>query len=137
MTTRRRFVASGAVAASSLAFLRSALAQGNSEPEFLFVQSAKSLSFDKASSKMTLEGVSPATIFFSDRPERIAGNMTTAAFIPFWSKGKDNFASNPPNSLTIGMRNGATARENQITWSSIDTSFSPLRAPFCGCFESS
>jgi len=97
MTTRRRFVATGAVAASSLAFLRSAPAEGNSEPEFLFVQSAKSLSFDKASSKVTLEGVSPATVFFSDRPERIAGNMTTAAFIPFWSKGKDNFASNPPN----------------------------------------
>ena len=44
-----------------------------------------------------MNGVSPATVFFSDRPDRIAGNMTTAAFIPFWSQGKDNFASNPPN----------------------------------------
>ena len=95
--TGRRLIAATAVAASSLVALRSALSQADVEPEFLFVQSAKSLSFDKLTNKMTLEGVSPATIFFSDRPERIAGNMTTAAFIPFWSNGKDNFAANPPN----------------------------------------
>jgi hypothetical protein len=41
--------------------------------------------------------VSPVTIFFSDRPERIAGNMKTAAFVPFWSKGKDSFLADPPN----------------------------------------
>jgi hypothetical protein len=97
MMTRRSFAAATAIAAGSFASLRSALAQGSSEPEFLFVQSAKGMTFDKATSKVTLEGVSPATVFFSDRPDRIAGNMTTAAFIPFWSKGKDNFASNPPN----------------------------------------
>jgi hypothetical protein len=97
MTTRRSFVTATALAASSLASLKSALAQGSQEPEFLFVQSAKGMTFDKAASKVTLTGISPATVFFSDRPDRIAGNMTTAAFIPFWSKGKDNFASNPPN----------------------------------------
>src|SRR5262249_46306086 len=36
-------------------------------------------------------------LFFSDRPERIAGNMKTAAFVPFWSKGRDSFLSDPPN----------------------------------------
>jgi hypothetical protein len=97
MTTRRSFIAATAVAASSLASLKAALAQGSQDPEFLFVQSAKGMTFDKATNKLTLEGVSPATVFFSDRPDRIAGNMTTAAFIPFWSKGKDNFQSNPPN----------------------------------------
>jgi hypothetical protein len=44
-----------------------------------------------------LEGVSPVTVMFSDRPERIAANMKTAAFVPFWSKGKDSFLSDPPN----------------------------------------
>jgi len=39
--------------------------------------------------------VSAATVFFSDRPDRIAGNMTTAAFVPFWSTGQDSFLSNP------------------------------------------
>jgi hypothetical protein len=97
MTTRRNFIAASALTATSLVAARSAFAQGGQEPEFLFVQSAKGMTFDKAASKVTLTGVSPATVFFSDRPDRIAGNMTTAAFIPFWSKGKDNFASNPPN----------------------------------------
>jgi hypothetical protein len=55
------------------------------------------MSFDKASGKLTLEGVSPVTIMFSDRPERIAANMKTATFVPFWGKGKDSFLSDPPN----------------------------------------
>jgi hypothetical protein len=46
-------------------------------------------------------------VFFSDRPDRIAGNMTT--FIPFWSKGKDNFASNPPNA-DISILEGSELR---------------------------
>jgi hypothetical protein len=41
--------------------------------------------------------VSPVTVFFTDRPERIAGNMPTRAFVPFWSDGKDSFAKDNPN----------------------------------------
>jgi hypothetical protein len=65
--------------------------------DFLFVQTAKGMTFDEATGKLTLTGVSPVTLFFSDRPERIAGNMKTSAFIPFWSEGKDSFQSDPPN----------------------------------------
>jgi len=65
--------------------------------DFLFVQSAKGMTYDKATNKLTLTGVSPATIYFTDRPERIAGNMRTADFVPFWSKGKDSFLKDPPN----------------------------------------
>jgi hypothetical protein len=101
MTTRRKFIATAAVAASSLASLKAALAQPTpeapKEADFLFVQSSKGLTFDKGTSKLTLTGVSPVTVFFTDRPERIAGNMRTTAFIPFWSVGKDSFKSNPPN----------------------------------------
>ena len=32
-----------------------------------------------------------------NRPERIAGNMKTEAFVPFWSQGADSFLSDPPN----------------------------------------
>ena len=110
MTTRRHFIAASALAASSLASLKSALAQGGAELELLFVQSAKSLSFDKATSKVTLQGVSPTTVFFSDRPERVAGNMTTARFIPFWSQGKDSFKSNPPNA-DISILEGKELRQ--------------------------
>jgi hypothetical protein len=101
MFTRRKFMAAALVA--PVLPMASAMAQGVKENEqakqadFLFVQTAKSMSFDKATSKLTLQGVSSTTLFFSDRPERIAGNMKTPAFVPFWSKGKDSFLKDPPN----------------------------------------
>jgi hypothetical protein len=55
------------------------------------------MAFDANQNRLTLNGVSPVTLFFSDRPERIAGNMKTAAFVPFWSEGSDSFLSDPPN----------------------------------------
>jgi len=100
MTTRRQLMTSAAVLASALP-LQNALAQaaasGAKQADFLFVQSAKGMTFDKATSKLSLTGVSPITVFFSDRPERIAGNMTTAVFVPFWSQGKDSFLKDNPN----------------------------------------
>ena len=100
MTTRRNFLAAAALVASA-APLNAALAQatkeGAKEADFLFVQNAKSMTYDKAMGKLTLKGISPVTIFFSDRPERIAGNMLTKAFVPFWSDGKDSFSKDAPN----------------------------------------
>jgi hypothetical protein len=97
-----------------LASAKSARAQGTQEPakqaDFLFVQTAKGMSFDKATGKLTLESVAPVTIMFSDRPERIAANMRTAAFVPFWSKGKDSFLSDPPNA-DISILDGNQLRQ--------------------------
>ena len=77
------------------------MAQAVKEPakqaDFLFVQTAKGMTFDKSTNKLTLDGISSTTLFFSDRPERIAGNMKTTAFVPFWSTGKDSFLKDPPN----------------------------------------
>jgi hypothetical protein len=99
MITRRTFI--GAALAAPAVPLASAMAQAVKEPakqaDFLFVQTAKGMTFDKSTNKLTLEGVSPITIFFTDRPERIAGHMKTTAFVPFWSTGKDSFLSDPPN----------------------------------------
>jgi hypothetical protein len=101
MTTRRTLFAAAPALVASLASANSALAQAAQQPakqaDFLFVQTAKGMTFDKPASKLTLDGVSPITVMFSDRPERIAANMRTAAFVPFWSKGKDSFLSDPPN----------------------------------------
>jgi len=60
MTTRREFfVASSALAASSFAPFGSARAQDASkQADFLFVQSAKGVTFDKSTNKLTLTGVS-------------------------------------------------------------------------------
>ena len=97
MTTRRNLLLA-ATAVAATATLRPRLAQAADEvADFLFVQTASAMTFDKATSKLTLEGVGATTLFFSDRPERIAGNMDTTTFVPFWSKGKDSFLSDPPN----------------------------------------
>ena len=61
------------------------------------MQTAKAMAFDAGENKLTLNGISPITLFFSDRPERIAGNMETTRFVPFWGEGKDSFLQDPPN----------------------------------------
>jgi hypothetical protein len=99
MITRRTFIA--ATLAAPAVPLGSVLAQAVKEPpkqaDFLFVQTAKRMTFDKSTNKLNLDGISSTTLFFSDRPERIAGNMKTTAFVPFWSTGKDSFLKDPPN----------------------------------------
>jgi hypothetical protein len=56
-----------------------ALADDAKIVDYLLVQTAKGLTFDKASN--TLIPVGPITLFFADRPERVADNMRTSAFI--------------------------------------------------------
>jgi hypothetical protein len=101
MTTRRTLFIAAPAFAATLAAGESARAQNapdsSKTADFLFVQTAKGMTFDKPGGKLTLAGVSPVTLFFADRPERIAGNMKTATFVPFWSRGKDSFLSDPPN----------------------------------------
>ena len=72
MQSRRHLV----IAASALAtagMATRALADQPKIVDYLLVQTAKGLSYDAATSTMSLTGVSPITLFFADRPERIAG----------------------------------------------------------------
>lgn len=94
------------LAAAPAAALAPAIAADEKQADFLFVQTADGLSYDAGTGKLTLEGVGGNTLFFSDRPERIAGNMATAAFVPFWSKGKDSFLSDPPNADVSVLADG-------------------------------
>jgi len=115
MPMRRTIVAATAftLAASLLAAVTFATAAEEKTADFLFVQSAKSMSFDPATNKLTLENISPVTVFFTDRPERIAGNMKTTRFIPFWSDGKDSFKSDPPNA-DISIIEGKTLKQTVV-----------------------
>ncbi len=71
--------------------------------DLLFVQNARNVTLDK--NKMVMKGVSPTTLFFSDRPERLTGHLSTQDFIPFWSEGPDSFAADPPNA-TLSIPSG-------------------------------
>jgi hypothetical protein len=114
MTTRRDVLAAAALLAPLSLALKVAQAAEGSEKEkeekhehekhparkqnmadFLFVQNARGVAY--ADGKLTLKGVSPVTVMFSDRPERIAGHMATERFVPFWKEGKDSFLKDPPN----------------------------------------
>src|SRR5215472_1546188 len=106
LTTRRGLLATAALLASSVSSM-DAFAQAAEKADFLFVQTARGLPFDNTANKLTLTGISPVTVYFTDRPERIAGNMKTTSFIPFWSKGKDSFKSDPPNA-DISLLEGQT-----------------------------
>ncbi len=67
------------------------------EVQYMFVQNAAGINM--SSEQLTLQKVSQTTIFFSDRPERIAGHMTTADFVDEWNKGENSFADDPPNAV--------------------------------------
>ncbi len=71
----------------------------------LFVQNAKAVSFDK--NALTLKGVSPMTVFFADRPVRIAGHFNTKdEFVPLWDEGRDSFLKDPPNATVSIYESG-------------------------------
>jgi hypothetical protein len=67
------------------------------ELEALYVQSAKGLVSDGVA--FTLRGVSPSTLMFSDRPERIVGHLTNAQFVDGWGDGENSFLADPPNAV--------------------------------------
>jgi hypothetical protein len=67
------------------------------EIEALFVQTAHKMSYENG--KLTLHTVAPTTLFFSDRPDRVTGHITSEEFVDSWDKGPDSFKSNPPNAV--------------------------------------
>jgi hypothetical protein len=68
-------------------------------PQLMFVQSAEDLKVDQAASTLRLVKVNQQTLYFSDRPVRIAGHIKMADYLKEWTAkaGKDNFAADPPN----------------------------------------
>ena len=106
-TNRRDFLKTGAAFAGAAilgeafnaAFVSAAQTNRKDlkDVQLLFVQNAKDVVMKDG--RLTLIGVSPTTIFFSDRPKRIAGHMHTQDFVLEWQKGtgKESFNTDPPN----------------------------------------
>ncbi len=65
------------------------------EIQALYVQTAHGVTYDGG--KLTLHTVAPSTLFFSDRPDRVTGHVSSEEFVQTWGDGEDSFASNPPN----------------------------------------
>ena len=70
---------------------------GEENIEWLFVQNAEFITLKD--NVLILEGISPSTLFFSNRPERVAAHGLTSDFVTYWGDGggPDNFMKDPPN----------------------------------------
>jgi hypothetical protein len=79
--------------------------------QYLLVQTAHGVSFH--GDAMTLHGVAPTTLFFSDRPERIVGHGATEEYVADWAKGADSFAGDPPNA-TLSILGGEGGEINDV-----------------------
>ncbi len=79
--------------------ISTAFAAPSEKPQLMFVQIAEDLKIDEASKTLRLVGVSQQTLYFSDRPVRIAGHLKMADYLKEWTAkaGKDNFGDDPPN----------------------------------------
>ncbi len=69
------------------------------KPQLMFVQTADRVEIDTAAQTLRLVDVGPQTLYFADRPERIAGHVKMDAFMAEWTAkaGADNFGADPPN----------------------------------------
>jgi hypothetical protein len=79
------------------------------EGDVLFVHSAQETTL--ADGVLRLGDIGTSTIYFSDRPERIAGQLLTEEFVANWGHGgDDSFEADPPNA-TISILSGPEPQE--------------------------
>jgi hypothetical protein len=74
--------------------------------QLLFVQNAQGVELAADGRTLTLKGLSPTTLFFSDRPVRIAGHYLTGEYLQFWKAGPDSFLKDPPNATLSVFEKG-------------------------------
>ena len=78
----------------------------------MFVQTAQGMSSDGTT--LTLNGVTPSTLYFSDRPQRVVGHMTTTDFVDLWAQGDNSFEDDPPNAVLAFLEPGAQVPEDAV-----------------------
>jgi len=74
--------------------------------QLMFVQTADDLKAD--GNTLRLVNVGQQTLYFSDRPVRVAGHLTMPAYLDEWKAGEgpDNFSSDPPNATLSVYESG-------------------------------
>jgi hypothetical protein len=88
------------------------LAEQLEAEESMFVQTAQGIDSDGGT--VTLRGVTPSTLYFSDRPQRIVGHMATADFVDLWAIGDNSFESDPPNAVLSFLEAGADVPDDAV-----------------------
>jgi hypothetical protein len=80
--------------------------------ESMFVQTAQGITSDGAT--LVLEGVTPSTLYFSDRPQRVVCHMATTDFVDLWGKGDNSFETDPPNAVLSFLEPGGDVPEDVV-----------------------
>ena len=80
--------------------------------ESMFVQTARGITSDGKT--LSLRDVTPSTLFFSDRPQRVVGHMTTAEFVELWGAGDNSFEADPPNAVLSFLEPGDDAPTDAV-----------------------
>jgi hypothetical protein len=78
----------------------------------MFVQTAQGITSDGTT--LTLNGVTPSTLYFSDRPQRVVGHMSTADFVDLWAEGANSFEEDPPNAVLAFLEPGDQVPEDAV-----------------------
>src|SRR5438094_7533297 len=74
--------------------------------QLMFVQTADDFKADGQTLRLLNFG--QQTLYFSDRPVRVAGHLTMPAYLDEWKAGEgpDNFSSDPPNATISVYESG-------------------------------
>ena len=115
MNPKRKFLTAAAltVLASPLACLPGTAHAADSKVQLMFVQTAESMKADDKT--LRLVNVSPQTVYFTDRPVRLAGHVTMPNYMKEWTAaaGPNNFSKDPPNATLSVYEAGKN--ENTLT----------------------
>ena len=80
--------------------------------EAMFVQTAQGI--QSADGTLTLRGITPSTLYFSDRPQRVVGHLATTDFVDLWGAGDNSFETDPPNAVLSFLEPGAGVPEDVV-----------------------
>lgn len=88
------------------------LAEQLESEESMFVQTADGMDCDGQT--LTFRGITPSTLYFSDRPQRVVGHMSTADFVDLWAVGDNSFETDPPNAVLSFLEPDADAPDDAV-----------------------
>lgn len=60
--------------------------------------------------QLVINDVSPYVSYFSDRPNRIVGQLPMSAFLKQWGQGEHSFSLDAPNGILSGVQRTATGK---------------------------
>jgi hypothetical protein len=78
----------------------------------MFVQTATGTT--TVDGRLTLTGVTPSTLYFADRPERVTGHLSTSDFVNLWGVGDNSFETDPPNAVLAFLETPEDAPQDAV-----------------------